>query len=54
LLITKAEREDLIKSIDTDFGPKLDDKNANFTISSAWVLKKGLQKDFKSSDDPWD
>jgi hypothetical protein len=54
LLITKAEREDLIKTIDTDFGPKLDDKNANFTISSAWVLKAGLQKDFKSSDDPWD
>ena len=54
LLITKAEREDLIKTIDTDFGSKLDDKNANFTISSAWVLKKGLQKDFKSSDDPWD
>jgi hypothetical protein len=54
LLITKAEREDLIDKIDTDFGPKLDDKNANFTISSAWVLKKGLQKDFKSSDDPWD
>jgi hypothetical protein len=54
LVITKAEREDLIEKIDTDFGPKLDDKNANFTISSAWVLKKGLQKDFKSSDDPWD
>jgi hypothetical protein len=54
LLITKAEREDLIKTIDADFGPKLDDKNANFTISSAWVLKAGLQKDFKSSDDPWD
>jgi hypothetical protein len=54
LLITKAEREDLIKTIDTDFGSKLDDKNANFGISSAWVLKAGLQKDFKSSDDPWD
>lgn len=54
LVITKAERKDLIDKIDTDFGPKLDDKNANFTISSAWVLKKGLQKDFKSADDPWD
>lgn len=54
LLITKAEREDLIKKIDTDFGPQLDDKNANYTISAAWVLKAGLQKDFKSSDDPWD
>jgi hypothetical protein len=54
LLITKAEREDLIKTIDTDFGSKLDDKGANYTVSSAWVLKEGLKKDFKSSDDPRD
>ena len=54
LLITRAEREELIKLIDTDFGPKLDEKDANYTISAAWVLKAGLKKDFKSSDDPWD
>lgn len=54
LLITKAERDDLIQQIDTDFGPKLDEKGANYTVSAAWVLKKGLQKDFKCSDDPWD
>jgi hypothetical protein len=54
LLITKAEREDLIKKINTDFGSKLDEKGANYTVSSAWVLKEGLKKDFKSSDDPWD
>jgi hypothetical protein len=54
LIITKAERADLIKQIDTDFGSKLDEKGANYTVSAAWVLKKGLQKDFKCSDDPWD
>jgi hypothetical protein len=54
LLITKAEREALIKQIDTDFGPKLDEKGANYTVSAAAILKEGLKKDFKSSDDPWD
>jgi hypothetical protein len=54
LLITKAEREALIKQIDTDFGSKLDEKDANYGVSSAVVLKAGLQKDFKCSDDPWD
>lgn len=54
LIITKAERAALIKQIDTDFGSKLDEKGANYTVSAAWVLKKGLQKDFKCSDDPWD
>jgi hypothetical protein len=36
LSITKAERADLIKQIDTDFGSKLDDKGANYTVSAAW------------------
>jgi hypothetical protein len=54
LLITKAEREALIKQIDTDFGSKLDEKDANYGVSAAAVLKAGLQKDFKCSDDPWD
>lgn len=54
LLITKAEREGLIKQIDTDFGSKLDEKDANYGVSSAAILKAGLQKDFKCSDDPWD
>ena len=54
LFITKAEREELIQQIDTDFGSKLDEKDANYGVSSAAVLKAGLQKDFKSSDDPWD
>jgi hypothetical protein len=54
LIITKAERKKLIETIDTAFGSKLDEKGANYGVTSAWILKQGLQKDYKSSDDPWD
>ncbi len=54
LIITKAERQDLIEKLDTDFGPKLDEKGQNYGVSAASVLKTYLLKDFKSSDDPWE
>lgn len=54
LIITKVEREKLIASITTDFGPKLDEKDQNLTVSAASVLKGYLLKDYKCSDDPWD
>jgi hypothetical protein len=54
LIITKAEREKLIADITNDFGPKLDEKDQNFTVSAASVLKTYLLKDYKCSDDPWD
>lgn len=53
LLITRAQRKQLIETIDHTFGKKLTQKNQNYTVSSASVLKAYLKKDFKSSDDPW-
>ena len=54
LIITKAERAKLIDDLNGDFGPKLDQKDQNFTVSAASVLKAYLLKDFKCSDDPWE
>jgi hypothetical protein len=54
LIITKAERETLIDKLDTAFGSKLDQKNQNYGVSAASVLKAYLLKDFKSSDEPWE
>jgi len=54
LIVTKAERAKLIDDLNTDFGSKLDQKDQNFTVSAASVLKAYLLKDFKSSDEPWE
>ena len=54
LIITKAERAKLLSDLTGDFGSKLDQKDQNFTVSAASVLKAYLLKDFKCSDDPWD
>jgi hypothetical protein len=53
LIISKAERSKLISLVDSYFGPKLDQKDQNYTVSSASVLKAYLNKDYKCSDDPW-
>ncbi len=53
LLISRKQRADLLHLIDTDFGAAVDDKNATWTVSSAWVMKTFLKKDIKASDDPW-
>ena len=39
LIITKAERAELLHAIDESFGKKLDDKNANDLVSSGATLK---------------
>jgi len=54
LIITKAERVKLVGDITRNFGVKLDQKNQNFLVSAASVLKDYLLKDFKSSDEPWE
>ncbi len=54
LIITKEERAKLIDDLNTDFGPKLDAKDQNYTVSAASVLKGYLLKEFKSSDEPWE
>jgi hypothetical protein len=54
LIITKAERESLIDKLDTAFGSKLDQKNPNYGVGAASVLKAYLLKDFNSADEPWE
>ena len=53
LTITTAERADLVRSLNTYFGKKLDSKDQNYTVSSASVLRFYLtKKGFKCSDEP--
>jgi len=54
LIITKAERAKLIEKLTDNFGSKLDQKDQNYTVSAASVLKAYFLKDFKCSDDPWE
>jgi hypothetical protein len=54
LIITETQRADLLKTIADDFGTKLDEKNQNYTVGAASVLRDYLLKDYKCSDDPWD
>jgi hypothetical protein len=54
LIITKEEKATLISKLDDSFGAKLDQKNQNYTVSAASVLKGYLKKDFRCSDEPWD
>ena len=53
LLITQAQRQELIAKINGSFGAKLDQSNQNYTVSSASVLRSYLLKEYKCSDDPW-
>jgi hypothetical protein len=54
LIITKEEKVGLISTLDGEFGAKLDQKDQNYTVSAASVLKAYLNKDFRCSDEPWD
>jgi hypothetical protein len=54
LIITKAERAKLIDELTGAFGSKLDQKDQNFTVSAASVLKAYFLKDYKCSDQPWE
>jgi hypothetical protein len=53
LVITRAERDKLVSDLTLEFGQKLNEKNQNFTVSAASVLKAYLTKDYKCADDPW-
>jgi predicted acylesterase/phospholipase RssA len=39
--------------VEASFGSKLDNKDQSYIVSSAWLIREGLRKDYKSSDDPW-
>jgi hypothetical protein len=54
LIVTKAERKKLIEDLDDKFGAKLDEKDQNYTVGAASVLKAYFLKDFKCSDEPWE
>jgi hypothetical protein len=53
LIITNKEREKLLHDLTAAFGKKLEEKNQNYVVSSASVLKAYLSKDYKCSDEPW-
>ena len=56
LIITRAQRAQLLSEINSDFASKLDEdeKDRSIQVGAAMVLRAGLLKDFKSSDDPWE
>jgi hypothetical protein len=55
LIITKAERDDLVHQIKLAFGDKLNQHDQNWIVSAASVLKFYLEKKgYKGSDEPWD
>lgn len=54
LIITKSERDKLVRSLDLYFGQKLKAKDQNYTVAAASVLKTYLaEKGYKCSDEPW-
>lgn len=54
LIITKDEKAQLLSKLDDSFGAKLNQKDQNYTVSAAKILKDYLNKDFKCSDEPWE
>lgn len=53
LIVTKEQRASIVHEIDTAFGASVDDKNAPYIVSAAWVLKEGLTRSkFKAADEP--
>ncbi|HXW25256.1 MAG TPA: hypothetical protein VEK73_10945 [Xanthobacteraceae bacterium] len=53
LNITRAQRDELIRKLQISFGKKMDQKDQNYLVSSASVLRDYLsKKGYKCSDDP--
>jgi len=53
LIITMAQRDVLVRSLQISFGKKLDQDDQNLTVSSASVLRDYLaKKGYKCSDEP--
>jgi hypothetical protein len=52
LILTKKDRTSMVQLIDKTFGPTLEDKNASYIVSSAWVIKYGLTRpNYKAADE---
>jgi hypothetical protein len=54
LLLSSAERKQLIRRLDSAFGKRLREKNPNYTVGAAVLIRDFLAGKHKSSDDPWD
>jgi len=55
LIITKVERDDLVRQIKLTFGDKLNQHDQNWIVSAASVIEFYLEKKgYKCSDEPWD
>jgi hypothetical protein len=55
LITTRAERSELLRHLDAHFGQKLEDKNANYLVSSGALLKYFLtEKGYRCADEPWE
>lgn len=54
LIITKAERADLLDDLNVMFGKALNEKSPNYTVGAAQIIRDFLKKDYKSADEPWD
>ena len=53
LTVTKAQSQQLLRTIETRFGASLDTKSPNWTVAGAQIMRANLRKDFKGSDEPW-
>jgi hypothetical protein len=52
LILTKKDRTSMVQLIDKTFGPTLEDNNASYIVSSAWVIKYGLTRpNYKAADE---
>lgn len=51
LIISKAEKQELLQDIDLSFGNSLDKKDKNYIVASVAFIKGGLQKDFVCTDE---
>lgn len=52
LKITRSQRVELLRLIESRFGASLNAKEQNWIVSGAWLMRANLQKSFKASDDP--
>jgi hypothetical protein len=54
LILTKQQREAMIKSIETQFKSATNNKNENYSTRAAWLIHDEVLKGTrKSADDPW-
>lgn len=54
LLITKAEKADLMNRLDTMLKDEPETGDHDYYMSAAMILRGGFQKGYKYADDPWD